>query len=102
MHFAGTERSTIGSRESGIVLDMYRGHWEGGTTRREERNMARIIVTPDHRSDVVLLDERIHPVHLENKVSSLQVIERLAWAVQDADAAVLDDEAREVPDRVGV
>jgi hypothetical protein len=55
--------------------------------------MARVIVTPDDQSDVVLLDERVYPVHLENQVSSLQVIERLAWAVEDADAT--DRAARE-------
>ncbi len=48
--------------------------------------MARIIVTPDERNDVVLLDERIYPIHLENKLSSMQMIERLAWAVEDAEA----------------
>lgn len=48
--------------------------------------MARIIVTPDEQSDVVLLDERLYPVHLQSKLSSLQVIERLAWAVEDAEA----------------
>jgi hypothetical protein len=49
--------------------------------------MARVIVTPDEETDVVLLDERVYPVHLENKLSSLQVIERLAWAVDDAEAS---------------
>jgi len=48
--------------------------------------MARIIVTPDEQSDLVLLDEHVYPIHLENKLSSLQVIERLAWAVDDAEA----------------
>ena len=48
--------------------------------------MARIIVTPDDQSDVVLLDERVYPVHMNSKISSLQVIERLAWAVEDAEA----------------
>jgi hypothetical protein len=47
--------------------------------------MARIIVTPDEHSDIVLLDESVYPIHLENELSSLQVIERLAWAVQDAE-----------------
>jgi hypothetical protein len=55
--------------------------------RDEERIMARVIVTPDEETDVVLLDERVYPVHLENKLSSLQVIERLAWAVDDAEAS---------------
>jgi hypothetical protein len=59
-----------------------------GSKRRskdEERIMARVIVTPDEETDVVLLDERVYPVHLENKLSSLQVIQRLAWAVDDAE-----------------
>jgi hypothetical protein len=49
--------------------------------------MARIIVTPDEQSDLVLLDENVYPVHLDNELSSLQVAERLAWAVSDAEAA---------------
>ena len=48
--------------------------------------MARVIVTPDEETDVVLLEERVYPVHLETKLSSQQVIERLAWAVDDAEA----------------
>ena len=48
--------------------------------------MARIIVTPDEQSDVVLFDEHVYPVHLDNQLSSLQVAERLAWAVSDAEA----------------
>jgi hypothetical protein len=48
--------------------------------------MARIIVTPDEQSDVVLLDENVYPVHLANEMSSQQVAERLAWAVKDAEA----------------
>ena len=48
--------------------------------------MARIIVTPDERSDVVLLEEHVYPVHLDNELSCLQVAERLAWAVDDAEA----------------
>jgi hypothetical protein len=53
--------------------------------------MARIIVTPDEQSDVVLLDEHVYPIHLENRLSSLQVIERLAWAVEDAEATGMED-----------
>jgi len=56
--------------------------------------MARIIVTPDEQSDVVLLDEHVYPIHLENRLSSLQVIERLAWAVEDAEASGVEDPAR--------
>jgi hypothetical protein len=49
--------------------------------------MARIIVTPDEQSDLVLFDEHVYPVHLDNELASLQVAERLAWAVGDAEAA---------------
>jgi hypothetical protein len=62
--------------------------------------MARVIVTPDGQSDVVLLDERVYPVHLENKLSSLQVIERLAWAVDDAEKDRRQDAGRRT--RAGV
>jgi hypothetical protein len=48
--------------------------------------MARIIVTPDEQPDVVLLEENVYPVHLDNELSSWQVIERLAWAVRDAES----------------
>jgi hypothetical protein len=62
--------------------------------------MARVIVTPDEQTDVVLLEERVYPVHLENRLSSLQVIERLAWAVDDAEAGLSKD--RKGRTRVGV
>jgi hypothetical protein len=55
--------------------------------------MARIIVTPDEHSDVVLLDENVYPIHLENELSSRQVIERLAWAVEDAEPSGRGDRA---------
>jgi hypothetical protein len=56
--------------------------------------MARIIVTPDEQSDVVLLDEHLYPVHLANELSSLQVAERLAWAVNDAEATERSEHLR--------
>jgi hypothetical protein len=59
--------------------------------------MARVIVTPDEETDVVLLEERVYPVHLETKLSSLQVIERLAWAVEDAEASVESHPRRRTP-----
>jgi hypothetical protein len=48
--------------------------------------MARIVVTPDHDTDVVLMDEHVSSVHLESELSSRQVAQRLAWAVEDAEA----------------
>jgi hypothetical protein len=57
--------------------------------------MARIIVTTDpaerRRAAVtspetpVLLDERVDPVHLCDDHAAEQLIERLAWAVTDAE-----------------
>jgi hypothetical protein len=63
--------------------------------------MARVIVTPDDESDVVLLEERVYPVHLENRISSLQVIERLAWAVDDAEASRQPEPMRRPTAHVG-
>jgi len=50
--------------------------------------MARIIVTADasERPDApVVLDERVYPVHLASDHSAAQLIERLTWAVSDAE-----------------
>jgi hypothetical protein len=60
--------------------------------------MARIIVTTDpvagRRSALldeapVLLDEQVNSVHLCDDHAAEQLIERLAWAVTDADDAEL-------------
>jgi len=52
--------------------------------------MARIIVTTDQieRGDApVLLDERVYPVHLGDDHAAEQLVQRLAWAVTDAEDA---------------
>lgn len=55
--------------------------------------MARIIVTTDQpgqqqREDgPVLLEERVYPVHLATDHAASQLMERLAWAVGDAESA---------------
>jgi hypothetical protein len=55
--------------------------------------MPRIIVTADtphldaDSSALVLLDERVDSVHLTSKHAALQLVERLAWAITDAEAA---------------
>ena len=46
--------------------------------------MARVVVTDDS-GDRTLMDEWVQTVHLADRYSSMQVIERLAWAVADAD-----------------
>jgi hypothetical protein len=50
--------------------------------------MARIIVTTDQdeRPDAaVLLEERVYPVHLATDHAATQLMERLAWAIGDAE-----------------
>jgi hypothetical protein len=59
--------------------------------------MARIIVMTDHteRPDLpVLLDEHVCSAHLSDEHAASQLIERLGWAVTDA-----EDAEREQSDR---
>jgi hypothetical protein len=50
--------------------------------------MPRVLVTTQ-RSDAldspVLLDESVSPMHLEDEHAAAQLIERIAWAVTDAE-----------------
>jgi hypothetical protein len=58
---------------------------------KEVTLVARVIVLPnavnlaEGFSRSVVLDERVDPVHLEDEHSSLQFIERVALAIQDAE-----------------
>jgi hypothetical protein len=51
----------------------------------------RIIVTTDPRDEPqeasVLLDELVQSVHLSTGHAAAQLVERLAWAISDAEAA---------------
>jgi hypothetical protein len=50
--------------------------------------MARIIVTTDpttSRAAPVLLDESVYSIHLDNDHHAAQLIERLGWAISDAE-----------------
>jgi hypothetical protein len=55
--------------------------------------MPRIIVTTDPVSSApteeppVLLEEHVHSVHLSSDHAAAQLVERLAWAVSDAERA---------------
>jgi hypothetical protein len=52
--------------------------------------MARIIVMADHTSPQdapVLLDESVYSVHLSTGHAAMQLIERLGWALSDAEEA---------------
>jgi hypothetical protein len=62
------------------------------TPNPEEGVMPRIIVTTDpseaaadRRDTPVLLDERVDSLHLSDDHAAEQLIERLAWAVNDAE-----------------
>jgi hypothetical protein len=46
-------------------------------------SMARILVL-NEKQDRIVLDEYVHPVHIEDEHVSLQILERLAWAIKDA------------------
>ena len=51
--------------------------------------MPRVVVTADHAergSAAVLLDEQVHAVHLSTEHSAKQFIERLGWAITDAES----------------
>jgi hypothetical protein len=58
---------------------------------KEVSLMARVIVLPnavnlaEGLSRSVFLDECVDPAHLEDEHSSLQFIERVAWAIQSAE-----------------
>jgi hypothetical protein len=53
--------------------------------------MPRIIVTTDSSQNVddssTLLDERVHSVHISTDHAAGQLVERLAWAIRDAESA---------------
>jgi hypothetical protein len=61
------------------------------TPNPEEGVMPRIIVTTDpsevadRRDAPILLDERVDSLHLSDDHAAEQLIERLAWAVNDAE-----------------
>ncbi len=46
--------------------------------------MARIIVRSE-RDHSILMNELVLPDHLDSDQSALQFLERLAWAIEDAD-----------------
>ena len=52
--------------------------------------MTRIIVTTDARGSHeqrILLDEEVRPEHMSDEHSASQLLERLGWAVTDAERA---------------
>lgn len=49
--------------------------------------MPRITVTTERAGGThsILLDERVHAVHLSSRHGAAQLIERLTWAIMDAE-----------------
>jgi len=45
--------------------------------------MARVVVL-NEKQDRILLDEQVQPIHFEDEHASLQILERLAWAIAEA------------------
>ncbi len=68
--------------------------------------MPRIIVTTDPVSSeltdetAVLLEEHVHSVHLSTGHATAQLVQRLAWAITDAEHAEREQPARERRPRV--
>jgi hypothetical protein len=67
-----------------------RGAWKDRTSPKinEGDFMARIIVTTDPTTQdaaPVLLDESVYSIHLENDQDAAQLIERVGWAITDAE-----------------
>jgi hypothetical protein len=59
--------------------------------------MPRIIVTSDegpHQDAVVLLDEQVHSAHLSEDHPAMQFVERVGWAISDAEDAERDPRGR--------
>jgi hypothetical protein len=59
-----------------------------GSRPREEIAVARIIVMPDGESGEsvpILFDEQVSAIHIDDRHSAIQLIERLTWAVHDAE-----------------
>jgi hypothetical protein len=52
--------------------------------------MARIIVTTDpttNHAAPILLDESVYSIHLADEHNAAQLIERLGWAISDAESS---------------
>jgi hypothetical protein len=59
--------------------------------------VARIIVTTDPTTDraaPVLLDESVYSIHLDNEHNAAQLIERLGWAINDAESVQQSDQPK--------
>jgi hypothetical protein len=64
--------------------------------------MPRIIVTttsaPAEQDTSILLDERVETVHLSTDHGAAQLVERIAWAISDAEEAESSDRVAVAPE----
>jgi len=58
--------------------------------------MPRVMVMTDDKKREVMLDELVNPEHLGNGHSAEQLIERLAWSIEDAAKVEAKDERERV------
>jgi len=66
--------------------------------------MPRVVVTAEHAESgiaPVLLDEQLHAVHLSTEHSAKQFIERLGWAITDAESVETTHRPRQRRGRTG-
>lgn len=82
--------ASAGGRDRPVPLPDPQGDEGGSHIIYEQQGdfMARIIVTTDpttNRAAPVLLDESVYSVHLDNDHNAAQLIERLGWAIADAE-----------------
>jgi hypothetical protein len=62
--------------------------------------VARIIVMADIETGEhtpILFDEQVCAIHVDDKHSALQLIERLSWAIHDAEAIERDEQRAHQP-----
>jgi hypothetical protein len=48
---------------------------------------------PSQRGSAVLLDESVHSLHLDNDHAAIQFVERIGWAISDAEELERGSEA---------
>jgi len=66
--------------------------------------MPRVVVTAEHAERgiaPVLLDEQVHAVHLSTEHAAKQFIERLEWAITDAESVETTHHPGQLRERAG-